>query len=378
MRIVCANSLTFGKEAFATMGGVTWLPESEIDRAAVADADAVIVRSKTQLNRALLEGSRVRFAATATAGTDHVDEAWLADAGIAFYAAAGCNAPAVGQYVTAALLHLAEKYEFDLTGKTLGIVGHGNAGKQVERKALALGMQVLLNDPPLFDQTGDARYIHLKELVPACDVLTLHVPLIDDGPHPTRSMVSEEYLRLLKPGSFLINACRGEVIPSHAIINTLREGIIQGAVLDVWESEPRVPAALLELVDIGTSHIAGHSFEGKFNGTQMCYEAACAFFGVTPSFDGSPLTPVVCETPVRITPGPSALIEAVRASYDLLEDDHLLRESMTGDEAERVKRFKSLRNTYRLRREFPAWTLELNESDPSLSDTLTALGFHLV
>lgn len=377
MRIVCADTLTLGKEAFATIGEVTLLPEADIDRAAVAGADALIVRSKTKLNRDLLEGSGVRFAATATAGTDHVDTAWLAGAGIAFYAAAGCNAPSVGQYLSAALLHLAEKYDMDLAGKTLGIVGHGQVGRQVEAKAQALGMRVLLNDPPRFDETGDGRYLHLKELVPACDVLTLHVPLTDTGPHPTRAMVSEEYLRLLKPGAFLVNTCRGEVVPPDGIAHTLRDGVLQGAVLDVWDPEPQVPSFLLDLVDVGTAHIAGHSFEGKFNGTRMCYEAACTFFGLAACFDAGPLAPVACAEPLTLTPAPAALAEAVRASYDILQDDHLLRESMATDEAERVRGFKKLRTDYRLRREFPAWTVELNGTDPVLSDTLRSLGFQV-
>ena len=377
MKIVCADSLTLGEETFTTIGDVTSLPEAEITRETLMNADALIVRSKTQVNAELLEDTPVKFVATATAGTDHIDQAWLEQAGIAFRSAAGCNAPAVGQYLTAALIYLSEKYDVDLQGKTLGIVGHGNVGKQVEKKALALGMKVLLSDPPLFDKTNDPKYLPLKQLVTQSDFLSLHVPLIDDGPHPTRDFISEEHLRAMPSGSFLINACRGEVIPTGAIANTLRDGILQGAVLDVWNPEPGIPTHLLDMVDLGSSHIAGHSFEGKLNGTLLCYIAACQHFGCTPDFDAEPLTPSL-KTTLEHEANSQAISAAVRASYDITTDDHLLRESICPhDPKKSITAFRKLRSGYRLRREFEDTTVTLIGNDPTTENTLRALGFNV-
>jgi len=375
MKFVCASSLTLGREVFETIGDVVELPESDITSKALADADALIVRSKTPVNAELLEGTPVKFVGTATAGTDHVDEAFLQKAGIAFSSAAGCNAASVGQYITAAMVYLAEKYDFKLQDKTLGIVGHGHVGRQVQIKAEILGMKLLYSDPPLFDAHGDPRYIPLKELVPQCDILTLHVPLTEDGPNATRDFVTEEHLRAMPEGSFFINACRGEVVPSRAIETTLRDGHLQGAVLDVWNPEPEIPNTLLNLVDLGTAHVAGHSFEGKFNGTLICYQEACKHFDLDPSFVAAEHIPEVHAEPLEIAAGPSALSKAITASYDINHDDQLLRESIVKDRDQRIMNFRSLRTNYRMRREFEGTSVKLTGADHPLTEMLTRLGF---
>jgi erythronate-4-phosphate dehydrogenase len=349
MNIVVANSVLLGREAFSTIGEVEWLPESEITAPAVRSADAVITRTKTRLNASLLAGSRVRFAATCTAGTDHMDLDWMEQNGIAHASAPGCNAEGVAQYFTAAALHLAARTSRPLAGATLGIVGHGHVGKKVEAKALALGMKVVRNDPPLAAMLADASgYSSLPELLQACDLVTLHVPLVEQGPHPTRRLIGPTQLDLLQRGAWLINACRGEVLDGPAAAERRRDGRLGGLVLDVWDPEPEVPMDVLAAADLGTAHIAGHSLEGRLNGTAMAYQACCRHFGREPTWHWRDHVEDI------LLPAPAGDDPAlwVRAVYDIAEDDRLLREACHS--TDKVKAFRILRDQYRIRREFNA------------------------
>ena len=350
MLIVVANSVLLGREAFSQAGEVRWLAESDITAASVRDADAVITRTKTRLNAAQLAGSRVRFAATCTAGTDHMDLPWLAANGIAAASAPGCNAEGVAQWFTAAALHLERATGRALRGATVGIVGHGNVGRRVEVKARGLGLRVLRNDPPVAERDGADGYDDLARLLEESDILTLHVPLVEDGPHPTRRLVGERELLRLKPGAWLFNACRGEVLDGPASAALRRSGRLGALALDVWDPEPDVPADVLAAADLGTAHIAGHSLEGRLNGTEMAYQALCRHFGLTPAWRWRD---TVADVSLPAPAGASAL-DWVRAVYDILEDDRNLREACASPD--KIRRFRTLRDQYRVRREFDAVT----------------------
>lgn len=347
MIIVVATSVLLGREAFTPLGGVRWLAESAITPDSVRDADAVITRTKTRLNAALLAGSRVRFAATCTAGTDHMDLAWLASAGITAASAPGCNSEGVAQWFTAAVLELAARTGRALAGRTVGIVGHGHVGKKVERMAGRLGLRVLRCDPPLAD-AGGMGYAPLDALLERADLLTLHVPLVEDGPHPTRGLMDAARIARLKPGAWLLNACRGEVLDGPAAAEARRAGRLGGLALDVWDPEPDVPADVLAAADLGTSHIAGHSLEGRLNGTAQAHDALCAFLGRPSCWHWrSVVEDVALPAPAGDDPR-----DWVRAVYDITEDDRLLRAACAAPD--KVKRFRLLRDEYRVRREFAA------------------------
>lgn len=342
------------------MGKLLTLPGHEINAIAVRHADVLIVRSTTRVNRELLDKSRVRYVATASAGYDHVDIRYLKKRGIHFFAATGCNANAVAEYIVVAIATLAQRYGFRFNEITLGIVGAGNIGSRVATKAAILGMDVVLNDPPLQEKTRLTTFVSLESLLRRADVVTIHVPLTHDGPYPTRGMVNESFLSAMKTSAFLINSSRGAVVQESCLKRALNDSRIGGAVLDVWENEPNINIELLQSVEIATPHIAGFSIDGKVNATRMVYHDVCTYLGVEPSWQPSNLPKP--EKP-RIDVSDSAdyaqaLMKIFEHAYPILEDDALMRKLATISPSDRPHYFERLRNEYRVRREFNSYCIE--------------------
>ncbi len=376
MKIVADENIPYVSEAFSTLGDVVLRPGRAISADDVADADMLLVRSVTQVNEALLGNTSVSFVATATIGEDHIDRPFLAERSIGFSSAPGGNANSVGEYMVAALLHLAEKYHFDLPSKSIGIVGVGNVGSNVARKAAALGMTVVLNDPPRAATTGDEKYRPLEEIL-NCDIITTHVPITKDGPHPTWHLVDEAFLAALKPDAIIINSARGPVVDNGALLDALNTDRLLGAVLDVWEGEPDVNLALLDKVDIASPHIAGYSFDGKVRGTEQIYEAACAHLEIAPTWDPRPLLPAPEHPAFTSDNSPGFLKQVVDTVYPILEDDARMR--AIAQEAPEARRgyFDMLRKTYPRRREFYNTTIQGPLEDNRLRETLEGIGFSL-
>ncbi|HBV7456709.1 TPA: 4-phosphoerythronate dehydrogenase, partial [Escherichia coli] len=224
MKILVDENMPYARDLFSRLGEVTAVPGRPIPVAQLADADALMVRSVTKVNESLLAGRPIKFVGTATAGTDHVDEAWLKQAGIGFSAAPGCNAIAVVEYVFSSLLMLAERDGFSLHERTVGIVGVGNVGRRLQARLEALGITTLLCDPPRADRGDEGDFRSLDELVQHADILTFHTPLFKDGPYKTLHLADEKLIRSLKPGAILINACRGAVVDNTALLTCLNEG----------------------------------------------------------------------------------------------------------------------------------------------------------
>lgn len=376
-KIVADENIPYVREAFAVLGEVTTVHGRQMTRELLADAELLLVRSITKVNAALLDGTAVRFVATATIGEDHVDKAYLAERGIAFSSAPGCNADSVAQYVTATLLELAERYELPLEKMSLGVAGVGNVGSRVARCGAALGMEVVVNDPPLARQTGHPRFRPLAEVL-ACDVVTLHVPLTKEGQDATYHLADEAFIRAMRPGSILINSSRGPVADGAAIKRALADGHLRACVLDVWEGEPNVDAELLEQVFIGTPHIAGYSFDGKVNGTRMIYEAACRFLGLPALWDPAPLLPAPeCPRVDVDAQDPRALLHAVRAVYDIRGNDAAMRRILAAPVEERAKLFDTLRKEYPRRREFSNTRACVTPGDAVLKSALAGIGFRV-
>ena len=183
-----------------------------------------MVRSVTKVNEALLAGSRIGFVGTATAGTDHVDDAWLQRQGIGFSAAPGCNAIAVVEYVFSALMLLAERDGFHLRDKTVGIIGVGNVGSRLDARLKALGVRTLLCDPPRADRGDAGEFWPLEKLVAEADVLTFHTPLNKSGPYHSLHLADADLLAALPDNRILINACRGPVVDNAALLQVLEKG----------------------------------------------------------------------------------------------------------------------------------------------------------
>ena len=284
MKVVIDHKIPYIKEAIEKIADeVVFLPGNAFTPEAVKDADALIVRTRTRCNRELLEGSQVKFIATATIGYDHIDTSYCQEAGITWTNCPGCNASSVEQYIYSTLCLLKEKKGLDLEKATLGIVGVGHVGSRVKRMAEALGMKVLLNDPPRADQ-GEEGFVDLETILRESDVITFHTPLNREGKYATYHLVDEDLLFSLKRTPFIINASRGEVVDTASLLAALAAGKVRGAVIDTWEYEPCISRELLEVAFLATPHIAGYSADGKANATRMSLEALCKFFGIEADF----------------------------------------------------------------------------------------------
>jgi erythronate-4-phosphate dehydrogenase len=372
MKIVADENIPFVKEVFGPMGDVSVHAGRAMTREIVKDAELLLVRSVTKVGAALLDGSRVRFVATATIGVEHVDLKYLGDHGIAFASAPGSNAQSVAEYVGSALLVLESRGVLRLSGSTLGIVGVGNVGSRVDRVARALGMKTLLVDPPRARAEGSSGFVTLDEVCAKADVVTFHVPLERAGTDPTWHMIDAKLLGALKPGCVLFNSSRGGVNDSGALRDAKRTYKLGALVLDVFEGEPAIDTDLCSIADIVTPHIAGYSYDGKVAGTRMIYEAACTFLGSAAAWpDGIPP-----REDLRVKVSKPSILDAVRASYDIGADDARLRQVLSkGLPDQRAKGFDRLRKEYQRRREFKNWRVALGPGAAEVRPALRALGF---
>jgi erythronate-4-phosphate dehydrogenase len=367
-------------EIFSGLGHVRPLQTAEVTREAVRDADILIVRSETRVDGNLLEGSKVQFVGTLTIGTDHVDRRYLASKNIQFASAPGSNANSVAEYCAAALLVWSQRTGESLRDKTLGIVGVGNVGSKVARVGEALGMHVLLNDPPRARQSKDPAFRPLDELMDA-DVISLHVPLTTAGVDATHHLFDETRILRMKKGAVLMNTSRGPVVDSAALRSSLFSKHLSNAILDVWEGEPGIETALVDKAMIGTPHIAGYSLDGKLNAVRMIYEAVCRFLGTSPHWDAD--LGEEDSAPSRIRMGESAVpmeaaaYQVVRQAYDIELDDTMLRKILSVAPKEQGAYFMKLRAQYRIRREFFHRTVELAADQSAAREILEKLGFRV-
>ena len=360
MHILADENIPLLEAFFAPHATLERLPGRAFDRAAVSRADALLVRSITRVDQALLKDSPVRFVGTCTIGTDHLDLAYFDRAGIRWSNAPGCNARGVVDWVLGALLALADRAGTDLASRTYGIVGAGQVGGRLAAVLRGLGWTVLVCDPPR--QAAEQGDFHgLDDLIERCDVLCLHTPLIREGDHRTLHLFDAARLARLSPGTWLLNACRGEVIDNAALRAHLESGAELAVALDVWEGEPGIDAELARLCQLATPHIAGHSLEGKWRGTAQIHQAFCAWAGVTPRLTLAELLPSQqLERLVfgRETPAATAFKRVCRAVYDPRDDDAALRATLGLPALARAQAFDALRKGYPMRREIPGLVLE--------------------
>ena len=370
VKILVDENMPYARELFSRLGDVTAVPGRPIPVSELADADALMVRSVTKVNADLLDDKGIKFVGTATAGTDHVDEKYLERAGIAFSAAPGCNAIAVVEYVFSSMLMLAERDGFQLTDRTVGIVGVGNVGSRLQARLEAFGVRTLLCDPPRADRGDKGDFVSLEQLVREADVLTFHTPLFKDGAYKSLHLADEKLISSLKPGSILINACRGPVVDNVALLKCLEKGQDLSVVLDVWEPEPELNVALLEKVDIGTAHIAGYTLEGKARGTTQVFEAFSEFIGQKQQVALDTLLPAPEFGRITLH-GPldqATLKRLVHLVYDVRRDDAPLRK-VAGIPGE----FDKLRKNYQERREWSSLYIQCD--DEAAATMLQKLGF---
>lgn len=365
MKIIADENIVSLAELFGAHGEVVSLPGRKITAADVKNADVLLVRSVTRVNKDLLQGSSVKFVGSCTIGTDHLDSTWLEEQGIYWQYAPGCNANAVVDYVIAAMYALNLNVDA-LKNFTIGIVGCGNVGSRLQKRLDKLGIKTLCCDPPLVDKhkpgknKTDVKYYSLAEVLSQSDMVCLHTPLTTSGLHPTFHLINESNLPSLKHNAILLNAGRGAVVDNQALLVHMNAYPEFCAVLDVWENEPKISKALLAKVNVATAHIAGYSVEGKQKGSEMIYKAFCKYFSITASSSVEKEESIILDARQFKT-----LRELVLACYDPLKDNDELRHTPAA--------FDQLRKFYIYRREFSQF--RIRNAGVENRKKLKALGF---
>lgn len=339
LKIVADSGIPFLNGVFEPYADIVFKEGADIGRADVADADALIIRTRTKCDRELLKDSRVSMIATATIGMDHIDLGYCAVNGIEVHNAKGCNAGGVMQYVFSALYGVCAHNGINLSGKVFGIIGAGNVGGRVERMARYLGFEVLVCDPPRAEKEGPEGFVDLDTLLSESDIVTIHTPLDDS----TREMADEAFFCRMKLGAIFINAARGEVVNDEALLRAAPK--LGALILDTWNNEPFVNRNLLEIADIATPHIAGYSYQGKMNRTAMAVQAVARRFGIYNLYDFYPRE-LPCDVPQKLELSglsQGEIAATFQYNYPVFADDFIFR--MNPDD------FEKIRNNYNYRRE---------------------------
>ncbi len=374
MQVIADKNIPYVYDAFKGVGQLRLLESGEITAATVKNCDILVVRYVTRVDKKLLAGSRIKFVGTVSAGTDHIDLRYLKDQKIAFSAAPGSNAESVAEYVIAALLSLHKLGRINIPEATLGVVGVGNVGSRVAIKAKALGMNVLLNDPPKRRTTDDKSFKPLSSLM-GSDVITIHTPLTFTGKDKTAGLFGAKRLAGLKRGAVVINTARGGIVCERSLKKCLTSGRLGGAVIDVWENEPNIAPGLVDLSDISTPHVAGLSQEARLAAVCVIYAAVCAHFRIAPVWK-PPVrrrAPLVCVRSPRDTLC-SVLHGAVRRIYNIEKDSAEFKlEVVKGPTAGAA--FTAFRKRYLRRSELSSRVLAL--SGPArFARVMRTLGFN--
>ena len=340
LKIVADKAIPFLEGVFDPYADMTYLPGDKIGPEDVRDADVLMVRTRTKCNADLLEGSKVKFIATATIGTDHIDFPYCDSKGIVVRNAPGCNAGGVMEYVFSALYGLASRKSISLQGDTIGIIGVGHVGSLIERMGRALGFKILKCDPPRAEAEGSFGFCDLEYLLQNSQIVTLHVPLDET----TRGMANNEFFSLMQPGAFFINAARGEVVCDDALKAAIPK--LGPVIIDTWNHEPDIDLDLMEKVAIATPHIAGYSYQGKQNGTAAAVRAVAHYFGITELYEFFPKTDLPENEAVKLDLkglNQGEIASVLQYNYPIFTDDFMLRLN--------PENFDKLRSEYNYRRE---------------------------
>ncbi len=371
LKIVADNKIPFLAGALEPVAQVEYLPGADINQHHLKDADALIIRTRTICNARLLEGTRIKFIASATIGHDHIDQNYCLQKGIAWTNAPGCNASSVVQYVSSALAHIFLLKERPFGEITLGIIGAGNVGNQLIKVAKTLGLKTIVNDPPRARAEGQKAFGSLNETLEKADIISLHVPLNMSGPDKTFYLADDSFFEKIKSGAWFINTSRGEVANTLALTNALKSGILAGAIIDVWENEPQIDKNLLEIVTIATPHIAGYSADGKANGTAMSVQALSRYFNLglnhwRPQFIPMPQRPQLSLS-AKAKSKKEIFCELSLQAYNIYADHNALKFA--------PETFEKLRGDYPIRREPPALEVIAQGIDPQLQYFIGNLGY---
>lgn len=330
MKIIIDKAIPFVEGVLEPFAEVEYIDGDKIDRRHVADCNAMLIRTRTRCDRALLDGSAVDFIATATIGYDHIDTRYCLSRGITAVRAEGCNARGVLQWVAAVLARQLSTDGRQPQQCTLGVVGVGHIGSIVAEYARAWGFRVLCCDPPRQAREG-GDFISLTELAAQSDIITLHTPLDST----TRHMVNSRLLAAMRPEATILNASRGEVVDTRALLDSGHR-----YVLDVWESEPNIDREVLQNAMLATTHIAGYSAQGKANASAAVIRKLAAHYSL-------PLAGWYPPQVVRVEARPigwEQMCGTIAEYFDIEAETRRFKSDPS--------QFEHIRNTYRYRQEY--------------------------
>ncbi|MCK4707192.1 MAG: 4-phosphoerythronate dehydrogenase [Gammaproteobacteria bacterium] len=377
MKIIADENIPYAKQAFADLGKVKTLPGRNMKNSDLQKCDCLLVRSVTQVNQQLLKNTPVKFVASATIGTDHIDLDYLQQQNIGFSNAPGCNAESASEYMINALFELSQKKGFNPFELTAGIIGHGNVGSRVKKKLDILGIKTLVNDPPLQDAGDDSvNYVSLQTILHECDFITCHVPLTRDGDYPTYHLINKAALNELLENTILFNAARGPVVDNQALSALLNKRQDLTVFLDTWEGEPAINQKLLKQVDFATPHIAGYSVEGRLRGTQMILQAACQYFEKKSSWSMTDLLPP--KQLINISTNDTASIwpQLFKSHFSIQQDHNKLLALSELPKDQLAVEFDLLRKNYATRYEYNQFLINAPQLPASILKTMDKLLFN--
>ncbi len=363
--------IPFLKGSIEQVVDVRYLTSNEFVPSVVRHADGLLIRTRTLCNHVLLENSTVKFIGTATIGYDHIDTTYCNENNITWKNAPGCNAMSVAQYIVCAILFLTQKHQLKLHNLSLGIVGVGNVGSKVAQLAQALGIKVLLNDPPRQENEYLPHFVDINSIASQSDIISFHTPLTHHGKHNTKHLFNKDLIEKLKRKPIIINTARGEIINTDSLLWAIEKEYIRDSIIDCWENEPCINPHLVNKTSIATPHIAGYSTDGKANATRIITNEMIKYFGL----DDKKINHFSLPNPIKSiifansTSLQDALYEVVTQTYNIEKESDSLKKDLS--------LFEKIRNEYPIRREFHAYTVKLTEQQKAWTNIYTDLGFNI-
>lgn len=367
--IIIDDAVVAAEQLFSPFGELIIVPGKDIPKYA-KQADALIIRSRTKITDTLLEHSNIKFIGSTVVGLDHVDIEACQRHQAHFYSAQGCNARSVAEYVIFQAIDYANQQKKPFNQLTIGVIGVGNVGRIVTQLAAAIGFNIIMNDPPRAERESEFIQADLNTLLSESDIITLHTPLIQTGPHPTIHLLNENNLPLISPTARIINAARGHIIDEEALLRLTTASLI----IDCWQDEPNINQALLTRSQLATPHIAGHAWDAKYKGGEMVKTALAQFLHYPTSKMAPPIEPpAIIELPLSDSSSPTEqLMQILRRAYDFTVDDQILRQSTA---LELQHNFEDYRRHYPLRREWTEHTVQCKQLHAETCKWLGILGF---
>lgn len=336
MRLLIDATLPFIPQSFPSPFVIhTYSCRQELEKG-LSETDALVCRSTLKVDEALLKNTRLRYVATASSGTDHIDKTYLNKQSIQLLDAKGCNAHSVADYVLCVLAALRRKEI--AVGMKAGLIGCGAVGSEVLRRLQLLGFDVQVFDPLRALIDPDFKSCALNDLCKT-DVLFIHAALHDDSLFASRNLLNHDFLSALQPKTILINAARGEIVNERDL---LQLPVPVYYCTDVYAGEPNIDPDIVAFATFCTPHIAGHSIQGKEKAVYLLSQQFHQLAGLKP-----PIFPEIqSENPIILQPGP-ALDAAVLARYDPALETDLLKKSPGNPQI-----FQQVRSKHNQRQDF--------------------------